>query len=142
MNSLKNEKGGSLIEFTLISWVLFLVLFGIIEFGLIMYNQAVITNASREGARYGIVSRTPRYTRDQIIAHVNERYSDRPVTFGDRIFTVDPTLPGSPIFGQDLTVEVTWQYDFLLLPNLSNRFSSGALAGFLTLRARTVMKYE
>ena len=62
MNPLKNDRGGSLIEFVLIAWVLFLILFGIMEFGLIMYNQAVITNASREGARYGIVSRTPRYT--------------------------------------------------------------------------------
>ncbi len=72
MNPLKNERGGSLIEFVLIAWVLFLILFGIMEFGLIMYNQAVITNASREGARYGIVSRTPRYTEEQIVTYVSQ----------------------------------------------------------------------
>lgn len=139
MNPLKNEKGGSLIEFVLIAWVLFLVLFGIMEFGLILYNQAVITNASREGARYGIVSRTPRYSGDQIIAYVSQEYSDRPITFGTPDFRVIPQLPGpTPIFGQDLIVDVTWRYDFLLLPN----FSSGVLSNLLTLRARTVMKYE
>ena len=138
MNPLKNEKGGSLIEFVLIAWVLFLVLFGIMEFGLIMYNQAVITNASREGARYGIVSRTPRYTSAEIVAYVSQEYSGRPITFGTRDFRIIPQLPVLNKFGEDLTVEVTWQYDFLLLPN----FSSGALANPLTLRARTVMKYE
>jgi hypothetical protein len=138
MNPLKNERGGSLIEFVLIAWVLFLILFGIMEFGLIMYNQAVITNASREGARYGIVSRTPRYTSAEIVTYVSDEYSNRPVTFGTRDFRVIPQFPASLIFGQDLTVEVTWQYDFLLLPN----FSIGALANLLTLRARTVMKYE
>jgi Flp pilus assembly protein TadG len=140
MNSLKNERGGSLIEFVLTAWVLFLVLFGIIEFGLILYNQAVITSASREGARYGIVSRSPRYTEPQIRAYVSQAYADKPITFGTRLFTVDPDLPeGTPIFGDDLTVEVTWEYDFLLLPNFTG---VGVLSNPLTLRARTVMKYE
>ena len=53
-------------------------------------------------------------------------------------FRVIPQLPASSIFGQDLIVDVTWQYDFLLLPN----FSSGVLSNPLTLSARTVMKYE
>ena len=138
MNSLKNERGGSLIEFVLIAPLLFLILFGIIEFGLIMYNQAVITNASREGARYGIVSRTPRYSEGEIRTYVENMYSDRPITFGDRVFIVDPDPPENPIFGDDLPVDVTWQYDFLLLPN----FTIGTLTNPLTLRARTVMKYE
>jgi hypothetical protein len=137
MKPLKNEKGGSLVEFVLIAWVLLLILFGIIEFGLILYNQAVITNASREGARYGIVSRAPRYSRADIIAYVSDKYSNRPITFGIREFNVDPQLPSStPIFGQDLTVHVTWKYDFLLLPNFSD------LSEILTLKAKTVMKYE
>ena len=139
MNPLKNEKGGSLIEFVLIAWVLFLILFGIIEFGLIMYNQAVITNASREGARYGIVSRAPRYSEEQIATYVENEYSSRPITFGTRLFVVTPTLPESPIFGDDLAVEVTWDYNFLLLPNFTG---VGVLSNPLTLRARTVMKYE
>ncbi len=94
MNPLKNERGGSLIEFVLIAWVLFLILFGIIEFGLIMYNQAVITNASREGARYGIVSRAPRYTSAQIVTYVSQAYADKPITFGTRVFNV--TTPNFP----------------------------------------------
>jgi Flp pilus assembly protein TadG len=36
-----------------------MLLFGIIEFGIILYDKAMITNASREGARAGIVYSEP-----------------------------------------------------------------------------------
>jgi hypothetical protein len=138
MNPLKNERGGSLIEFVLIAWVLFLILFGIMEFGLIMYNQAVITNASREGARYGIVSRPTRWSEAEISAEVRRRYADRPITFGTREFIVNAPPPDCTTFGCDVTVEVTWKYDFLLLPN----FTGSVFSNPLDLKATTVMKYE
>ncbi len=49
---LRSERGASLVEFALIAPLLFVLLFGIIEFGAMLYDQAVITNASREGARF------------------------------------------------------------------------------------------
>ena len=52
-----SQKGASAVEFALVLPLLMLILFGIIEFGLLMYNKAMITNASREGARRGIVYR-------------------------------------------------------------------------------------
>ena len=52
-----SQKGASAVEFALILPLLMLILFGIIEFSLLMYNKAMITNASREGARRGIVYR-------------------------------------------------------------------------------------
>ena len=61
---LKNQKGTEVVEFAIVSLLLFLLLFGIIDFGILLYDKAVITNASREGARAGIVQRwdnsTPR----------------------------------------------------------------------------------
>jgi Flp pilus assembly protein TadG len=44
-----------MVEFAIIAPLLFAVLFGIIEFGFYLYNKAVVTNASREGARQGVV---------------------------------------------------------------------------------------
>jgi hypothetical protein len=41
-----------MVEFALVAPLLFVLLFGIIEFGVILYDQAVITNVSREGARF------------------------------------------------------------------------------------------
>lgn len=46
-----NNRGASMVEFALVAPLLFLLLFGIIEFGVIMYDQVALRNASREGAR-------------------------------------------------------------------------------------------
>ena len=50
-----NQKGAALLEFAIILPFLLVLVFGMIEFGLIAYNKQVITNASREGARWAIV---------------------------------------------------------------------------------------
>ncbi len=52
---MKNESGIAAVEFALVLPLLLLVLFGTIEFGILMYDQSVITNAAREGARWGAV---------------------------------------------------------------------------------------
>ena len=49
------EKGTSIVEFAVIFPLLFLLIFGIVEFGVLMYDKAILTNASREGARFGAV---------------------------------------------------------------------------------------
>ena len=54
-----SQRGASAVEFALILPLLIVLTFGIIEFGLLMYNQQVLTNAAREGARYGIVQTDP-----------------------------------------------------------------------------------
>jgi Flp pilus assembly protein TadG len=55
---LRQTKGSAAVEFALISVVFFLLVAGIIDFGHAWYMRQVITNASREGARYGITYRT------------------------------------------------------------------------------------
>ena len=55
---LESERGSVAVEFALLVPVLFLILFGIINFGVLMYNQAVITNAAREGARWAAIHTT------------------------------------------------------------------------------------
>ena len=57
MKLLFSHKGVAAVEFALILPLLLVISFGLIEFGLFMYNQQVITNAAREGARVGIVQR-------------------------------------------------------------------------------------
>ena len=49
----RSESGASAVEFALLLPVLMMILFGIIEFGMALYRQAILTNASREGARLG-----------------------------------------------------------------------------------------
>jgi Flp pilus assembly protein TadG len=133
------RRGQSLVEFVLILPVLLILLFGIIEFGLLLYNKQVITNASREGARFGIVSRTPRRTPDEIRVVVGEYIANHLVTSGadTAVTTVDPDPTTGAIFGDDLTVAVTFHYDFFALPNFIT-----SLLGGTDLAAYTTMKYE
>jgi hypothetical protein len=138
---LREQHGGTLVEFAIIAPLLFVILFGIIDFGVLLYNRAVITNASREGARFGIVVRpTTRYDQSDISTVVTDYCTQRLVTFGP---FDPPEVEANPnggvsSFGDDLEVRVTWEYGFLALPNLPGI----GLNNPVTLTARTVMKYE
>lgn len=62
------DRGATLVEFALIAPLLFLLLFGVIEFGRVIATFTAVTTAAREGARYGttvgdsdVNPGTPRY---------------------------------------------------------------------------------
>jgi Flp pilus assembly protein TadG len=52
------ERGQALVETAIVLPMLVLMLFGILDAGRIFSTWVVVTNASREGARYGAVGRT------------------------------------------------------------------------------------
>ena len=83
---IKNQDGATVVEFALIAPLLFLLIFGIIEFGLLLFNKHVITNACREGARAGIVAREDRFDTDDtevdVIQTVKDYLANNLVTFG------------------------------------------------------------
>ena len=131
------ERGAALVELAMVLPFLLLILVGIIEFGLLFYNQQVLTNASREGARAGI-SHLPAYN----IAIIVENYShDRLLTFGagpnvdpDNV-DVDPPDPVTADFAEELTVSIIYDYTFLV-PELLGFGTS------MQLNAETVMNME
>lgn len=51
----RKERGQELVEFALILPLLLLLLVGIFEFGYVVFVQNTLSNAVREGARYGAV---------------------------------------------------------------------------------------
>jgi Flp pilus assembly protein TadG len=51
----RRDRGQSLVEFAVVLPVFLLILAGILDFGLGLYSQMTIINASREGARLGVV---------------------------------------------------------------------------------------
>jgi len=133
-----NQKGAALIEFALVLPLLLILVFGIIEFSLILYNQQVITNACREGARAGIVARETRLNLTDITQVVNNYSQARLITFGSATSattTIDNT--GGTSFGDDLRVRVTYSYEFLIFPE----FVTGLL-GDIDLSSEAVMRYE
>lgn len=154
---LGNEKGGAAVEFAVVLPLLVLILFGIVEYGFIFYNKQVLTNASREGARFGIVSGSPRASETQIKNEINTYISQKLVSFSStetlpviKVCSMDKDSPGTEICPNAtnsgpldyLSVRVDYPYQFLLLPNLGKLFSSDARSNILTLSATTVMRYE
>jgi Flp pilus assembly protein TadG len=140
----KGNKGAAAVEFAIVLPVLIVLLFGIVEFGLILYNKAVITNASREGSRYGVLYRenggTSVTTTCSAISDKIANYTaGHLVTFGTAtgVTTIyDP--PGcDPDPQNPLTVTVNYQYDYLVLPNFIPLLNPS-----LNLSATTVMLKE
>jgi Flp pilus assembly protein TadG len=137
----KNERGAAAVEFALVLPLLLLLVFGGIEFGLVMFNKQIITNASREAARAGIVSGGPS---DAVLEGIAESYSQEfLVTFDPDSEGADVTVshPAGTGYPNQLTVTVSYRYEFLLLPNLRNLFGGDAEAA-LDLVASTTMRYE
>src|SRR5690554_2480659 len=65
-NGKRGEAGASLVEFAIVAPLLFLLLFGVIEFGRLLATHTSVYTAAREGARYATAtgedpSGTPRY---------------------------------------------------------------------------------
>jgi Flp pilus assembly protein TadG len=51
----RNERGGSVAEFAVVALVFFMIIFGIIEFGRLLYTHNALTDATRRGARYAVL---------------------------------------------------------------------------------------
>lgn len=140
---LRNNRGVAAVEFALCLPVLILLVCGSIEFGLLFYNQQVITNASREGVRAGIVEGT---TIDEIKNVVANYCNGKLINLNGSAeldlnnITVDPPdtdgddIPDHAPNESDLTVEVAYDYDFLFI----------SILGFTdkTLYAQTTMRME
>ena len=50
-----DEEAAELVEFAISAWILFMLLFGIIEFCLLIYSESVVAYAAQQGARYWMV---------------------------------------------------------------------------------------
>ena len=135
LKKLKTQKGAAAVEFAIILPVLLILLFGIIEFGIILYDKAMITNASREGARAGIVYSDPIIPDSDIKKVVKDYCSGHMITFGEDSID-DSDIPITRA-GENLTVTVTYQYNFLVLPD----FVTG-IVGNINLSAVTTMRME
>jgi Flp pilus assembly protein TadG len=51
----REERGVELVEFAIVAWVLMIVLFGLIRFGVALYSYHFTTYAAQEGSRFAMV---------------------------------------------------------------------------------------
>jgi Flp pilus assembly protein TadG len=142
----QNQKGASLVEFAIILPVFIIIIFGIIEFSLLLYNKGIITHAAREGARVGVVydfglnqEVNNRISESEIRSKVNEYIENKLISFSQTnpVINVNNICPNQTSSGQELTVRVNYTYSFLVLPNFI-----AALAGGTNLESEAVMVCE
>jgi Flp pilus assembly protein TadG len=154
-----SQRGAAAVEFALIAPLLFVLLFGIIEFGAVLYNKAVIGNASREAARYSATFYTnpanataTRPTcgdiQNYVINHVNTYFLNfkNSTPFGTS--NVSCPIGAYPYnnyggyAGYVDTIRIQYQYNFLVFGGLINLLSGGSWSPSLTLTAQTAMRDE
>ena len=136
--SLQHDEGGiAALEFVLMLPFLMMVLFGIIDVSMILSDKAVITNASREAARAGVVLRTTPWSSAQIQAVALNYTKNNLVTGGTPTAASAVASYANQMSGSPLTVTVTYTYQGLVLGSISS-----VIAGPVTIKAVTVMNYE
>lgn len=134
------SRGAVAVEFALVAPVLVLLLLLTTEFGIALYDQSVITNAAREGARVGALSTSepPGSALQTVSAVVNNHVEGRLISF-------DSDPPANPIsieiFSEPLSgsesalrVRVSYQYRGLFL--------LGSAEKPFVLSSEAVMRYE
>jgi Flp pilus assembly protein TadG len=149
--TLLNDKDGTaIVEFAIVLPLLLIITLGIIEFSIALYDKAMITNASREGARTGIVFNvdsdgnwTP--VEDTVIQNRVNNYLETYLrSLGDGNAAANTTITRAPdpmtgkySPGGELHVSVTYRYTFLALPNFI-----ADIINPINLTANTVMRFE
>ena len=133
---LQNNRGVAAVELAFCLPILIVLVFGSIEVGLLFYNEQVITNASREGARAGIVAGTTNGDIEDIVEnYCNGKLINLNGSSGSS--ELETGAVAISTVGDDLTVSVTYDYNFLLGSML------GVLGyGDVTLSAQTIMRME
>jgi len=136
----RNQRGTALVEFALIAPLLFLLLFGIIDFGraLNYYNQ--VTQLAGQGARAAAVNRNPDGTAISSGFTLQNQLATQ--------FTAQPELKKGIVVcvtqvptnvGDDVTVKVSYQFHFLpLIAAAANALGGLTLSSTQTERAEIV----
>jgi Flp pilus assembly protein TadG len=142
---LRSEQGAIAVEFALLLPVFLLLVFGILDFGHAWYMKQMVSNASREGARYGT-----RYTTDTAGIHlipsafdpsiatwITSKYTSLLPANADLQVTPGGTGYTSGTAGADLSVAVTATKHWWVVGNLVP-----GLGASKTLSSTTWMKVE
>jgi Flp pilus assembly protein TadG len=108
---IRSQQGQTMTEFALVLPILALLLFGIIQFGIVFNNYVTLTDATRAGARKAAVARQLPSPSAACVAAVRGSASDLDQTKLSP--TCTPASAWAP--GTDVTVTATYPYSISLL---------------------------
>ncbi len=130
MKAKRRERGASLPETAIVIGVVLALLFGIMDFGKMMYTYAFVAQIAREGARWAIV----RGSQCSLLDHCNASQTDlqtyvqslsegltqpSSITVTETHGTCPPGSSGNAP-GCQIGVAVSYQYKFTLIPYLAS----------------------
>lgn len=118
--SIKDERGTTLIEFSVVLVILLTLTFGMIDFGRYVYAVSVVRSAAQEGARTGIKSDNSGAIN---LAGVPTAVKDKMIALDTSRADVTVTQPDA----ETVEVEVTYQFEFIT-PFLSAAVSNSPVA--------------
>jgi Flp pilus assembly protein TadG len=108
---IRDEQGQTMTEFALVLPVLALLLFGVIQFGILFNNYVTLTDAVRAGARKAAVSRQASDPKGDAEAAVRAAAD----TLDQSKLTVSVT-PNTPwVHGNSVTVHAEYPYEINLI---------------------------
>jgi len=132
----RTEAGTSTVEAVIVLPLMLVLMFGIIEFGISYTRWNSLTNAVREGAREGVVFRSP-CDSGPVTTLIETTVSDFANSSGIDPSEITTTVTGACTgTGTQLTVAAAMPYNFVVLSALAG------LAPSMDLSARTVMRNE
>ena len=135
------DKGAELVEFALVLPLLLLVMFGIMDFGLLFQRYETVTNAAREGARIAVL---PGYGAPDVRARVNQYLAASgltPLPASAIAYTLPQALNVGGACVTITGVRVDYPHQYLFIGNIIGLFGgSGFTTTTLTATAR--MRYE
>ena len=122
--------GQSLVEAALVLPILLILFLGIAEVGFFLFAQVQVTNATREGARYGSLCRLNRTCTDLTDAVKSAvfseaqllRMSDSGSNCNTAVEVDPPNLTTAPAVGVPITVTVVYTYSSPFISNFVPMF--------------------
>jgi Flp pilus assembly pilin Flp len=128
----RSERGANLIETALVLPLLLLLVGGIVDLGGAFNSYIMVTNASREGARYA--SKFPKDA-DGIRNAAKQEATNFGVALADEEMVIDVEFKEGQISGKPVSVSVTFKHNSLF----GNMIGIGDESGRITISASTSM---
>ncbi len=151
------SEGQAAVEFAIVLNLLLLLVMGMVDFGHAWFMKQIIINASREGARYGVVYRAnpdgTRMTPAALTPSIQNFILKDAASGGEYGLTNLLPTDANPVVtvagvgyvsgtvGTDLSVTVTCQKRWLILDGIMKLFGA-SWSKTITLTAKTVMRVE
>ncbi len=142
-----SERSQSLVEFSLVVPVLMLLALGIVDFGMAFKSYVELTNATREGARYGVVGNPAGAypidctgsDRGNVVSRVCKS-ADLAVA---DMRSVSVTYPNGHASGNSVVVSAHYRYNLITpLSSMVRLVSGGSFPGYFDLSSKSDMRLE